>query len=82
MARRAVLVLSEISGWANRAAIRCPHSENRPVVKCVSAKQAQLCLVYMVRHSLSFVSHRDRKQVATDLKAIYQATILEEAEGK
>jgi putative transposase len=42
--------------------------------------QVQLCMVHMVRHSLSYVSHRDRKQVATDLKAIYQATTLAEAE--
>jgi putative transposase len=42
--------------------------------------QVQLCLVHMVRHSLSYVSHRDRKSVATDLKAIYQATTLLEAE--
>src|SRR5215216_7504157 len=42
--------------------------------------QVQLCLVHMVRHSLSYVSHRDRKEVATDLKAIYQAATLAEAE--
>ena len=42
--------------------------------------QVQLCIVHLVRHSLSYVSHRDRKQVAVDLKAIYQATTLEEAE--
>src|SRR5215211_7109204 len=42
--------------------------------------QVQLCLVDMVRHSLSYVSSRDRKQVATDLKEIYQAATLEEAE--
>jgi putative transposase len=42
--------------------------------------QVQLCLVHMVRHSLSYVSHRDRKQVATDMKSIYQAATLEEAE--
>jgi putative transposase len=34
----------------------------------------------MVRHSLSFVSHKDRKQVAADLKTIYQAPTLVEAE--
>src|SRR5918997_6946276 len=44
------------------------------------ATQVQLCMVHMVRHSLSYVSHKDRKQVATDLKAIYQAATLEEAE--
>ncbi len=42
--------------------------------------QVQLCLVHMVRHSLSYVSHKDRKQVAADLKAIYQAAALAEAE--
>jgi transposase-like protein len=31
--------------------------------------QVQLCMVHMVRHSLSYVSHKDRKAVATDLKA-------------
>jgi putative transposase len=42
--------------------------------------QVQLCMVHLVRHSLSYVSHRDRKQVAADLKSIYQAATLEEAE--
>jgi putative transposase len=42
--------------------------------------QVQLCMVHMVRHSLSYVSHKDRKQVATDLKAVYQAATLAEAE--
>jgi putative transposase len=44
--------------------------------------QVQLCLVHMVRHWLSYVASRDRKQVATDLKEIYQAATLEEAELK
>jgi putative transposase len=42
--------------------------------------QVQLCMVHLVRHSLSYVSHKDRKQVADDLKLIYQAVTLEEAE--
>ena len=40
----------------------------------------QLCMVHLVRHSLSYVSHKDRKQVATDLKAVSQAATLAEAE--
>jgi putative transposase len=40
----------------------------------------QLCLVHMVRHSLNYVSWKQRKEVAGDLKAIYQAPTLEEAE--
>jgi putative transposase len=42
--------------------------------------QVQICLVHMVRHSLSYVSHKNRKPVADDLKAIYQAATIEEAE--
>ena len=42
--------------------------------------QVQICLVHLVRHSLNYVSYKDRKQVATDLKTIYQATTLQEAE--
>jgi putative transposase len=42
--------------------------------------QMQICLVQLVHHSLCYVSHKDRKEVATDLKRIYQAAALEEAE--
>ena len=42
--------------------------------------QVQLCIVHMVRHSLNYVSWKQRKEVATDLKAIYSASTVEEAE--
>ncbi len=42
--------------------------------------QVQLCMVHLVRHSLSYVSHKDRKAVADGLKEIYQAVTAEEAE--
>ena len=42
--------------------------------------QIQLCLVHLVRHSLCYVSHKDRKEVANDLKRIYQAATLAESE--
>ncbi|MBT0652507.1 IS256 family transposase [Geomobilimonas luticola] len=42
--------------------------------------QIQLCIVHMVRHSLSYVSWKQRKEVADDLKTIYQATTVEFAE--
>ena len=42
--------------------------------------QVQLCIVHLVRNSLAFVSHKDRKAVADDLKAVYQAPTVEEAE--
>lgn len=40
----------------------------------------QLCIVHMVRYSLSFVSWKLRKEVAADLRAIYTAATAEEAE--
>src|ERR671920_6047 len=42
--------------------------------------QVQLCMVHLVRHSLSYVSHKDRKGVAEGLKEVYQAVTVEEAE--
>lgn len=40
----------------------------------------QLCIVHMVRHSLRFVSWKDRKVVAAGLKQIYTSPTVEEAE--
>ncbi len=40
----------------------------------------QLCLVHLVRYSLAYVSFKDRKALVSDLKTIYRATSLEEAE--
>jgi putative transposase len=42
--------------------------------------QVQLCIVHMVRHSLNYVSWKQRKDVAADLKMIYSAPTVEEAE--
>lgn len=42
--------------------------------------QIQLCIVHLVRHSLFYVSHKDRKEVAQDLKLIYQAPTLDQAD--
>jgi putative transposase len=39
----------------------------------------QLCIVHMVRNSLGFVTWKDRKAVAQDLKTIYRAATAEEA---
>jgi transposase-like protein len=40
----------------------------------------QLCIVHMVRNSLRFVSWKERKEVASDLRRIYQSITVEEAE--
>lgn len=42
--------------------------------------QVQLCLVHLMRFSLAYVSFKDRKSVAADLKLIYRAASAEEAE--
>lgn len=42
--------------------------------------QVQLCLVHKVRHSLAYVSYKDRRAVAKALKAIDTAATLEGAE--
>jgi len=40
----------------------------------------QLCIVHMVRNSLRFVSWKERKEVAADLRSIYRSVSVEEAE--
>src|SRR5689334_7553827 len=42
--------------------------------------QVQLCIVHLIRNSLKFISHRDRKPVAQDLRAIYCAPTAQAAE--
>ncbi len=42
--------------------------------------QVQLCIVHMIRNSLRYVPWKSRKQVAADLKTIYGAKTLDEAE--
>jgi len=40
----------------------------------------QLCIVHQIRNSLKYVSYKDRKKLAVDLKPIYQATTEDEAQ--
>ena len=41
----------------------------------------QLCIVHQMRNSLRYVSYKDMKAVAADLKTIYQSVSAEEAEN-
>ena len=43
--------------------------------------QIQRCVIHQIRHSLKYVSWKDRKAFAASLKAIYQAPTLEQAEA-
>ena len=40
----------------------------------------QLCIVHMVRHSLNYVNWKLRKVIAADLKTIYAAATVDEAQ--
>jgi len=42
--------------------------------------RVQLCIVHLLRNSLSYVSYKDRKAVAADLKKVYGAATESEAE--
>jgi putative transposase len=44
--------------------------------------EVQLCIVHMVRNSLAYVSWKERKYVAADLKLIYRAATAEQAEQR
>lgn len=42
--------------------------------------QVQLCIVHLVRNSLKYVPWKQQRQVAAELKLIYQASTVEQAE--
>jgi putative transposase len=44
--------------------------------------KVQLCIVHMVRHSLKYVPHKEKKEVAKDLRAIYSAINEKQAKEK
>ena len=41
--------------------------------------QIQLCIVHLIRNSLKYVNHKERRHVAADLKAVYSAPTAEAA---
>ncbi len=41
----------------------------------------QLCIVHQIRNSLAYVSYKDRKKVAADLKLVYSSVTEDEALG-
>jgi putative transposase len=41
--------------------------------------QVQLCIIHIVRNSLRFVQWKDKKDVVVDLKTVYTAINVEEA---
>ena len=43
--------------------------------------KVQLCIVHMVRNSMKYVSWKDRKVLAADLKKIYSAATVDDAES-
>ncbi len=42
--------------------------------------EIQRCVIHQIRNSLKYVAHKDRKDFARNMKAIYQATTREQAE--
>ena len=42
----------------------------------------QLCIVHMIRNSLKYVSYKDRRELANDLKRIYSSMTLKDGEDE
>ena len=57
-----------LSGFPEAIASLYPHT------------QVQLCIVHLLRNCFKYVPWKERKQVAADLKPIYQAATVEQAE--
>lgn len=52
---------------------------NEAIAAVYPKTQHQLCIVHQIRNSLKFVSYKDRKQLAGDLKPVYAAATEEMA---
>jgi len=63
-----IFAVDGLSGFPDAIAAAFPKSK------------VQLCIVHMVRNSLRYVPAKDMKQVAGDLKQIYNSATLKEAE--
>ena len=49
------------------------------VIAVYPKTEHQLCIVHQIRNSLKYVSYKKKKEVATDLKAVYTANTEKEA---
>lgn len=43
--------------------------------------KVQLCIVHLIRNSVRYVSYKDLKEITSDLKGIYRAATVDEAEN-
>jgi putative transposase len=64
--------LRGVRGWA----ARLPQAIENVFAKA----QVQLCIVHLIRNSLNYVTWKDLRKAATDLKPIYRAATAEQAE--
>ena len=46
-----------------------------------SQAEIQLCVIHQIRNSLKYVSYKEQKELMADLKKVYRALTLEEAEA-
>ena len=71
-----------VDGLTHPCILRCRAAGNRPVeIEAVYPQtQVQLCMVHLLRNSLKYVPWKQQREVAADLKSIYQASTLEQAE--
>jgi putative transposase len=57
-----------LSGFSEAINTVFPHTE------------IQLCIIHQIRNSLKYVSYKEQKELMADLKRVYQALTIEEAE--
>lgn len=57
-----------LSGFSEAINTVFPHTE------------IQLCIIHQIRNSLKYVSYKEQKELMNDLKKVYQALTMEEAE--
>ena len=51
----------------------CSDGLKEAISKVYPSTEFQRCIVHMIRNTIQYVSYKDRKELAKDLKQIYQA---------
>jgi putative transposase len=76
-------ILPEVNEWQNRA-LETVYPILKGLGEAINAvfsrTKQQLCIVHQIRNSTRFVPYKDRKSVCADLKKIYGAVNLDDAE--
>ena len=58
------------------------HTSREPITAVFPETTVQTCIVHLIRNNLEFCNWKERKEVAKELKTIYESSTVEAAEAR